>query len=63
VLPALAVPEIGALADAFSGSARLRFEYFPSPMEWSVSLGITGLVVLAFLAGLDRLPLRREEVA
>jgi protein NrfD len=63
VLPALAVPEIGALADAFSGSARLRFEYFPSAMEWSVSVGITGLVLLAFVTGLDRLPLRREEVA
>ncbi len=63
VLPALAVPEIEALAEAFTGSARLRFQYFPSPMEWSVTLGVTGLVVLAFLAGLYRLPIRHQEVA
>jgi molybdopterin-containing oxidoreductase family membrane subunit len=63
VLPALAVPEIDALATAFSGSPRLRFEYFPSLMEWAVTLGITGLVVLAFLVGSERLPLRSKEVA
>lgn len=61
VLPALAVPEIETLAEAFSGSARLRFEYFPSPMEWAVTAGITGLVVLAFLSGYERLPLRPKE--
>ncbi len=61
VLPALAVPEIGALTEAFSGSARLRFEYFPSLMEWAVTVGITGLVVLAFLSGYERLPLRPKE--
>jgi len=58
VIPALAVPELDALTQAFSGSARLQFAYFPSLMEWGVTLGITGLVTLAFLAGSDRLPLR-----
>lgn len=58
VLPALAIPELDALATAFSGSPRLQFSYFPSLMEWGVTLGITGLVTLAFLIGSDRLPLR-----
>jgi hypothetical protein len=31
-------------------------------MEWAVTLGITGLAVLAFLIGNDRLPLIKEEV-
>lgn len=62
VLPALAVPEFDALAHAFSGP-RLQFTYFPSLMEWGVTLGITGLVMLAFLVGSDRLPLRGKEVA
>lgn len=58
VIPALTVPELDALATAFSGSPRLQFSYFPSPMEWGVSLGIAGLLTLAFLVGSDRLPLR-----
>ncbi len=60
VLPALAVPELDALSNAFSGSARLTYAYFPSLMEWGVTLGITGLVVVAFLVGTDRIPLRAE---
>jgi molybdopterin-containing oxidoreductase family membrane subunit len=61
VFPALTVPEIEALTTAFSGP-HLTFEYFPSLMEWAVTLGITGLAVLAFLIGNDRLPLIKEEV-
>lgn len=63
VFPALTVPELDALSRAFSGSPRLLFEYFPSLMEWAVTFGITGLVVLAFLVGSERLPLRSKEVA
>lgn len=57
VLPALAVPEIEALAQSFA-DPRLQFGYFPSAMEWSVAAGILGLAGLAFLVGLERLPLR-----
>lgn len=58
VIPALTVPELDALVQAFSGTPRLQFSYFPSLMEWGVTLGITGFVTLAFLVGSDRLPLR-----
>ncbi|MCL4465403.1 MAG: polysulfide reductase NrfD [Chloroflexi bacterium] len=56
ILPALAVPEIEALARAYV-EPRLQFSYFPSAMEWAVSAGIIGLAGLVFLVGLDRLPL------
>lgn len=62
VFPALTVPELDALTRAFTGP-RLQFAYFPSVMEWAVTTGIVGLVVLAFLIGADRLPLRGKEVA
>lgn len=62
VFPALTVPELEALVTAFSGP-HLTFEYFPTLMEWGVTIGITGLAVLAFLIGNDRLPLSGEEVA
>jgi molybdopterin-containing oxidoreductase family membrane subunit len=62
VFPALTVPEIEALTTAFGGP-HLTFAYFPSLMEWAVTLGLTGLATLAFLIGNDRLPLRKEEVA
>ncbi|HLE72701.1 MAG TPA: NrfD/PsrC family molybdoenzyme membrane anchor subunit [Anaerolineales bacterium] len=62
VFPALTVPEIEALTTAFSGP-HLTFDYFPSLMEWAVTLGITGLATLVFLIGNERLPLRKEEVA
>jgi protein NrfD len=63
VIPALTVPELHALVDAFSGSRRLQFTYSPSLMEWGVTLGVTGFVTLAFLVGSERMPLRSKEVA
>ena len=54
VFPALTVPELDALTTAFSGP-HLQFDYFPSLMEWAVTIGISGLAVLAFLIGTDRL--------
>jgi protein NrfD len=56
IFPALTVPELQALENAFSGP-HLGFDYFPSLMEWAVTLGIVGLSTLAFLIGTDRLPL------
>lgn len=63
VFPALTVPELEALTTAFTGP-HLSFDYFPSLMEWAVTIGISGLAVLAFLIGTDRLKLfRNTEVA
>ncbi|MBZ0315709.1 MAG: polysulfide reductase NrfD [Anaerolineae bacterium] len=55
VFPALAIPELEGLATAFTGP-HLGFEYFPSFMEWSVTIGLVGAATLAFLLGLDFLP-------
>lgn len=62
IFPALTVPEIEALATAFSGP-HLTFDYFPNLMEWAVTIGITGLATLLFLLGKDRLPLTTKEMA
>jgi molybdopterin-containing oxidoreductase family membrane subunit len=62
IFPALTVPELSALTTAFSGP-HLTFDYFPSLMEWSVTLGIIGAAVLAFLIGSDRLPKLYREPA
>jgi protein NrfD len=56
IFPALTVPELQALENAYGGP-HLGFAYFPSLMEWAVTLGIVGLATLAFLIGTDRLPL------
>jgi molybdopterin-containing oxidoreductase family membrane subunit len=56
VLPALIVPEITLLGEAFQ-DPRLTFYYFPSLAEWALSIGITGFAILLFLLGLERLPL------
>jgi molybdopterin-containing oxidoreductase family membrane subunit len=63
IFPALTTPEIEALTRAFGGP-HLSFEYFPSLMEWAVTLGTIGLATLVVLIGSDRLPLfqDRQEV-
>jgi molybdopterin-containing oxidoreductase family membrane subunit len=58
LFPALTIPEINELANAFTGS-HLQFTYFPSAMEWAVTIGVIGLATLAFLLGADRMPLFR----
>jgi molybdopterin-containing oxidoreductase family membrane subunit len=56
VFPALTVPELEALRTAFSGP-HLSYDYFPSMVEWAVTLGIIGGATLVFLLGTDRLPI------
>lgn len=56
VFPALTVPELEALTTAFV-DPHLQFEYFPSAMEWAVTIGTVGLATVAFLLGSDRLRL------
>lgn len=56
VFPALTVPELEELRWAFSGP-HLTFDYFPSLMEWAVTIGIAGGATIVFLLGLDRLPI------
>lgn len=56
IFPQLAVPDLRGLAEAFTGPG-LTFDYTPSLMEWSVLLGVLGLATIAYLLGLDRLPL------
>lgn len=60
VFPALAVPEIDALTTAYFDD-HLTFDYFPSLMEWAVTIGTVGLVTLGYLIGHDFLfPAFRE---
>lgn len=60
IFPALTVPEIEGLANAFTGP-HLGYDYFPSLMEWLVVLGVIGGSILAFLIGTDRIPLFPEK--
>jgi molybdopterin-containing oxidoreductase family membrane subunit len=64
IFPQLSVPDLEGLAEAFS-HVRLSFDYVPSLVEWSVLVGVLGVATLAYLVGVDRLPLfkRRTEVA
>jgi protein NrfD len=62
VFPALTIPELEALTTAFGGS-HLGFDYFPSLMEWAVTLGTIGMATLAFLVGQDRLSLFSKPAA
>jgi molybdopterin-containing oxidoreductase family membrane subunit len=55
IFPAMAIPEIQGLAEAFTGP-HLNYDYVPSLMEWSVVLGVVGISMLAFLLAVDRLP-------
>lgn len=61
VFPALAVPELQALTTAFFGP-HLAFDYFPSAMEWAVTVGTVGLALLVFLAGARVVMPKREVI-
>lgn len=61
IFPALTVPELTLLTEAFSGP-HLTFEYFPSAMEWAVTVGTIGLATLGMLLGSDYLPLYSRTV-
>jgi protein NrfD len=60
IFPALAFPEFEGLVEAFSGP-NLGLDYVPSLMEWSVTIGLVGLATLAYLVGIDRLPLFKPQ--
>lgn len=59
IFPALAIPELDGLAEAFTGP-HLGYDYTPSLMEWSVVFGVLGLSALGFLIFTDRLPMFRR---
>jgi len=61
IFPGLSVPELEQLTSSFGGP-HLTFDYFPSLMEWAVTLGTIGLAVLGFLLGTDYLPLYQKEL-
>ncbi|MBE2271415.1 MAG: polysulfide reductase NrfD, partial [Anaerolinea sp.] len=60
IFPALAIPELEGLATAFTGP-HLSFNYVPSIMEWSVTVGVVGLSTLAYLIGSDLLPFLKNK--
>ncbi len=55
VIPGLAVPELEGLKHAFTGPG-LRFDYFPSLMEWLVFFFSVSVAALVFLLGKTYLP-------
>jgi molybdopterin-containing oxidoreductase family membrane subunit len=59
IFPALSIPDLEGLAEAFHGP-HLNYDYVPSLMEWSVTIGVVGLATLAYLIGTDRLPYLRR---
>lgn len=61
VIPAFSVEEVRGISAAFA-SARLSTSYFPSVMEWLVSIGIAGLGLLLFGFGEMLLPEEAELV-
>lgn len=64
IFPMLSIPELEGLATAFTGP-HLTYDYYPSLMEWAVTLGVTGGAALAWLLGMDYLPFfktRTQEV-
>jgi molybdopterin-containing oxidoreductase family membrane subunit len=62
VIPALASEEVEGLTGAVDND-RISTDYFPSLMEWAVTLGIVGLGALLFGLGEYLLPDEPEEVS
>jgi protein NrfD len=56
IIPGLAYPELQGLERAYVGS-RLSFQYFPSLMEWQVSMFVAAMGVALFALGLRFLPI------
>lgn len=56
IFPALSIPELDLLVRSFTGP-HLTFLYFPSAMEWAITLGAIGLATLGILLGSQYLPL------
>ncbi len=59
IFPAMAVPELEGLAEAFTGP-HLGYDYTPSLMEWSVVAGVLGFAAMAYLLFTDRLRMFRQ---
>ena len=57
VIPPLSVPEIQGLVEAVP-SARMTTDYFPSLMEWFLTIGIIGLGLGLFAIGYHLLPVQ-----
>jgi protein NrfD len=62
IFPALAIPELAGLMTAFTGP-HLNFDYVPSLMEWSVTIGVVGLATLGYLIGTDAIPFLKKSEA
>ncbi|MBI5947600.1 MAG: polysulfide reductase NrfD [Chloroflexi bacterium] len=56
VIPGQVLPQLEGIERAFA-DPRLTFDYFPSPMEWLVSLFVASVGVLLFYAGYQLLPI------
>jgi molybdopterin-containing oxidoreductase family membrane subunit len=54
VFPAMSVEMLDGLPAAFFGP-HLNISYFPSSLEWSVTLGVLGAAILAFVLGAELL--------
>lgn len=52
VFPAMSVEMLDGLPNAFFGP-HLSIRYFPSTLEWSVTLGVLGAAILAFVLGAE----------
>ena len=61
VIPGLAEEEINGITQAIS-TPRMTTQYFPSPTEWLLTLGIVGLGLLLFGLGEMLLPREKDPV-
>lgn len=59
VIPPLSVPELEGLVEAVP-SPRMTTQYFPSLMEWFLSIGIVGFGMALFALGYSLLPVQPQ---
>jgi len=60
VIPAYLHPQLPGLDEALTNS-RSAYEYFPSGIEWISTLGISSLLILAFIIAWHHLPVFERE--